>query len=57
MRVALAMLCIVAATVFLRFLGALMKEARSQPAPSGHRGKLVEMNTVVEKRKVSSRTA
>lgn len=60
MRVALAILCIGAVTFLLRFLVALVKEARSLPAalaPSGQRGELIEMTAEVQKRKIPRRTA
>jgi hypothetical protein len=57
MRIALTVLCIGAVTFLLRFLAALMKEARSLPAPARRRGKLIEMKAEVEKRYVPQPTA
>jgi hypothetical protein len=64
MRTALSLLCIGAVTFQLRFLAALVKEAKSMPSstviylvkfkPSRQRGELIEMS--MQTRNVSART-
>ena len=66
MRVALAMLCVGAVAFQLRFLAALIKEAKRRPAsamihfakfkPFEQRGKLIEMKAQTPTRRVSAKT-